>query len=112
MIRNNLTPSLIKAIYRRGKFELAEPVEGLTDESQVQLLIWQVGLEQSVFGADDELQLDAWEQYGLQPPELTPQEIEARLKRLEANAGSIQLSAEQTVEIAMADWLLEENLDL
>ena len=56
--------------------------------------------------------LDSWEQYGLQPPNLSPEEIEARLRRLQTNAGSLQLSADQTVEIAMSDWLLEENLDL
>lgn len=111
MIRNHLTPGFIRAIYRHGKFELVEPVEGLTDEAQVHLLVWQVGLD-SGFGDDDDPQLDSWEQYGLQPPNQTSQEIEARLKRLQANAGPLQLSSEQTVEIAMADWLLEENLDL
>lgn len=45
-------------------------------------------------------------------PKPSPEEIESRLKWLDEHVGCIQLSAKQAMEIAMDDWIGEENLGL
>ncbi len=43
---------------------------------------------------------------------LTPDEIAARLQWIDEQAGCIHLPPEQALEIAMDDWIAEENIGL
>lgn len=112
----------IKAIYTQGVFAPVEPVAGLADNEIVQLQILPTAPDETIPTEEDEwtdleddpewAAMSIWEQQGLRDPVLAPEELQARLDWVEANWGALRLSEEQALEIAMSDWLLEENLDL
>ena len=118
-------PVLVKAIYKRGVFEPIEPIEDLVESQQVHLQVWpavpgEVPSEVEE-GADfwsdpgweaEWAALNPWEQQGLHVPVLTPEEIEARVQWLNINWGCIALDSLQAIEVATAEWMLEENLSL
>jgi hypothetical protein len=114
--------NFVKAIYKQGVFKPVEPIPDLFDDQPVQLQIWPVPQEESaVLETPDELghadnrewaALSAWEQQGRRDPVSTPEEEMARIQWVEDNFASIPLPSDQALEIAMADWLAEENLTL
>ncbi len=116
-------PVLVKAIYKHGVFEPEEPIEGLMDNQQVQLQVWPATVEQVApaeepafwFDPDGDAEwasLSPREQQGGRAPILSEEDRAARMQWIEGNSGVIQLPSDQILEIAMADWLLEENLPL
>lgn len=61
--------------------------------------------------ADPEwLALTVDERAGRTRRDLSPDEVAARLQWIDAHAGCIHIAAEQAMELAMDEWIAEENL--
>lgn len=72
-----------------------------------------MGDHEPTFADDHEwADLSSWAQQGQRVPSLTLDEELARTQWVQANWASIRLPDEQALEIATANWLAEENLDL
>jgi hypothetical protein len=56
--------------------------------------------------------LTAEERAGRARRDLSPNEVADRLAWIDAHAGCIHIPAEQAMELAMDEWIAEENLDL
>jgi hypothetical protein len=122
MIHNGKSANVIKAIYKHGVFEPVEPIQGLFDDQPVQLQIWPVPVEEVAFPeileeldiAEDRewAALSTREQQGRRVSILTPEEEMSRFQWVQAHWASICLPSDQALEIATADWLSEENLNL
>lgn len=83
-------------------------------ENEAQALAAEASPEDDWFlEAEEEWEkLSEWERQGIQPPTLTPEEIEERVKWVRNNWGSLALPSDLALEIATADWIAEENWDL
>jgi hypothetical protein len=110
----------IKAVYKNGLFEPIEPIEGLTENQQVQLEVSVAPLADDP-SIEDEGQwwvdLGFEEDWAQEQPDVGEtvvmvQDAEAAVQWVNAHWGIIALSEAQALEIAMADWLLEEDLSV
>lgn len=109
--------TLIKAIYKQGVFEPLQPSINLEENQLVQLQIWSATAETPfAMEVDESVVLDNELANGEEVeasfeahPEQLAKNREDRIQWVREHWASIPLSTDQALEIATADWLLEEN---